>query len=421
MSGGASLGADIMHLDMDCFFAAVEVREDPALRGLPVVVGGTGTRGVVASASYEARAYGVRSAMPTAVARRMCPQARFVSPRHGHYGTVSAALMEILREVTPLVEPVSLDEAFLDVSGAHRLLGSSEAIAHQLRARVRADLELDCSVGVGRTKLVAKLASRAAKPPIVPPGTPLVPGAGVVVIEHAAEREFLDGHVVRAVPGVGPRTAETLARIGVERVSDLASVPLERLERRFGKSRGRALFDLARGIDARGVEPDRATRSIGHEETFGVDVEDEAELRQVLRRQSESVARRCREAGLVGRTVSIKVRYGDFSTITRAHSEREPLGSATAIARIAEALYAALEVRIGVRLIGVSVSTLEPAGTRGHQLELFATDGEEGARRDDRHEEVELAADAVRRRFGDRAINRAIASLGIDGAPRPPR
>lgn len=396
--------ADILHLDMDCFFAAVEVLEDPSLVGRPVVVGGIGPRGVVASASYEARAYGVRSAMPTGEARRLCPRAVFLPPRHGVYSSISDQLMEILRETTPLVEPMSLDEAYLDVAGAHRLLGGTEAIARRLREQVRDQLRLACSVGGGRTKLVAKLASRAAKPEVPAPGSSPVASSGVFIVRPEDELEFLDRHYVRAIPGIGPRTAESLARIGIEKVGELRAIPLERLVHRFGQHRGRALVELASGNDSRRVEPDRQTRSIGQEGTFDVDVDDEDKLKSTIRRQATTVARRCRESGVLGRTVTLKVRYGDFTTLTRSKSERSPYVSASAIARAAESLFDALQTRQGVRLIGVSVSSLEPEDVHGRQLALFGDESDSVRATDERHVEVELATDAIRRRFGPSAI-----------------
>jgi DNA polymerase-4 len=401
----AGASPDILHLDMDCFFASVEVLEDPSLKGRPVIVGGSANRGVVAAASYEARSFGVHSAMPIREAQRLCPTGVYLPPRHGYYGEVSEALMEICREVTPLVEPVSLDEAFLDVGGAHSLLGDSETIAKQLRATVASRLLLDCSIGVARTKLVAKLASRAAKPKAGPPGAPPLPGRAVVVIESGDERGFLDSHLVRAIPGIGPQTAASLARIGIDRVSELAEVPLERLVRRFGRSRGNALHEAALGIDARRVEADRETRSISQEETFASDLHDGDALRTTIRRQADAIARRSRQSALVGRTVTLKVRYGDFTTLTRSKSERSALTSGASIARLAVALFAALDVQIGIRLIGVGLSSLEPAQQTARQLEFFSTDGDENSETDERRAEVDLATDEIRRRFGDRAIS----------------
>jgi DNA polymerase-4 len=412
---------DILHLDMDCFFASVEVLEDPSLKGRPVIVGGTANRGVVAAASYEARSFGVHSAMPIREAQRLCPNGVYLPPRHDYYGEVSEALMDLCREVTPLVEPVSLDEAYLDVGGAHRLLGDSAAIAKELRATVASRLALDCSIGVARTKLLAKLASRAAKPTAGPPSAAPVRGREVVVIAPGDEREFLDSHLVRAIPGIGPQTAASLARIGIDRVSELAEVPLERLVRRFGRSRGNALHEAVLGIDPRPVVADRETRSISQEETFATDLDDRDVLRTTIRRQADAISRRSRSSALVGRTVTLKVRYGDFTTLTRSKSERSPLTTGASVARLAVALFEALEVQGGIRLIGVSLSSLEPAHDTARQLELFSSDAEENSDDDERRADVDLATDEIRRRFGDRAISvgdRRRATVRDDGRAR---
>jgi len=416
--GDGATPTDILHLDMDCFFAAVEVLSDPALAGRPVVVGGTGGRGVVASASYEARWYGIRSAMPTAEARRLCPNAVFLPGRHAEYGAVSRRLLEILRSVTPLVEPISLDEAYLDVSGAHRLGGSSRRIAEELRRRVHEQLGLSCSVGVGRTKLVAKLASEAAKPRAGPDGP--VPGPGVVVVGHDEELDFLHAHAVRALPGVGPRTAERLKRFGVQSVGDLAVVGRESLVRLLGASHGGALHDLAWGRDARAVEPDRATRSIGHEETFAADERDPASLASRAREMAVAVAARCREAEVAGRTVTVKVRFGDFSTVTRSRTLSRAATTAAEIGDVAGELLAALELRQGVRLLGVHVSGLVPADlAQARQLSLFAGEGRgEGGEELARRGGVESAADEIRRRYGSDAVTSLASAARREPAPR---
>jgi DNA polymerase IV len=405
MTSTESATPDILHLDMDCFFASVEVLENPSLKGQPVIVGGGANRGVVAAASYEARSYGVHSAMPIREALRLCPSGVYLPPRHGYYSEVSESLMALCREVTPLVEPMSLDEAYLDVAGAHRLLGDSHAIARELQAKVAARLALNCSIGVARTKLLAKLASRAAKPLAGLPGRPPTPGRGVVVIGPEDERPFLDSHLVRAIPGIGPQTAASLSRIGIERVSELAEIPVDRLVRRFGRSRGISLYEAAAGIDTSPVVANRETRSISQEETFESDVNDADFIRSTIRRQSDVIARRSRESGLVGRTVTLKVRYGDFTTLTRAKSERLPVVASSAVARMAVLLFEALETQSGVRLIGVALSTLEPARETGYQLELFSSEGVEESGADERRVEVDVAADEIRRRFGDRAIS----------------
>ncbi len=413
MVSAGALG--ILHLDMDCFFAAVEVLKDPSLAGRPVVVGGTGPRGVVASASYEARVFGVRSAMPMTTARRLCPRGVFVAGRFEDYVEVSRSLREILRSVTPLVEPVALDEAYLDVTGSARLLGGGQEIATTLRSRVRHELALDCSVGVARSKLLAKLASKAAKPLVEPSG--VTPGPGVVVVEEADEIEFLHRRPVRALPGVGPRTAERLARFGVSTVGDLAAVGVDSLVRLLGAAGGRALHELAWARDARPVVAERETRSIGHEETFPADLHDLAELRQHARRSSVRVAARCRASEVVARTITLKVRFADFSTVTRSRTLARPVRSGAELGDVAVDLLGAVELSMGVRLLGVQASGLSPAEVSGFDQLSFFTD--EGASRRGRRDDVELAAEEVRRRFGQSALAPAILGARRE-RPGPP-
>ncbi len=410
---------------MDCFFAAVEVLDDPRLADRPVVVGGTGARGVVASASYLARVAGVRSAMPTATARRLCPDAAFLPGRFDRYRSVSAALRSILTDVTPLVEPVALDEAYLDVSGAHRRSGPSCEIAAGLRLRVRRELGLDCAVGVGRTKLVAKLASKAAKPVVGPAG--VEPGPGVVVVPAADELAFVSRHPVRALPGVGPKTAERLGRYGISAVGDLAAVSDESLERLLGASLGRQVHRLARGDDTRPVVAVRAARSIGHEETFDRDIRDLSALERHVRAAAERVASRCTDGAVVARTVTVKVRLADFSTVTRSRTLSSPTASAAVVAGVATALLRELAPRAGVRLVGVQVSGLaDGSRPRVEQLELFAeppcrSAAPPGAHGPGTSTRVAVAAvaDAIRRRYGPRAI--AAAADAVAPAPtRPP-
>ena len=400
---------DVAHLDMDCFFAAVEVRDAPELSGKPVVVGGLGPRGVVASASYEARVFGVKSAMPMAVARRLCPTGVFLSGRMAEYSSTSAQLLGVLRETTPLVEPVALDEAFLDLSGAHGLFGSSPEIASHLRGEVESRLGLACSVGVGRTKLVAKLASRAAKPRPSPTG--LEPGPGVVVIGRDDEPGFLRPLPVGALPGAGPSTVARLGQIGVRTVGDLADLEPALLERLFGRAHGKGLIALAHGDDERAVEPERDVRSIGHEETFDVDDANASSLRSTILEQSSRVAERCRANGLVGRTVTVKVRFGDFTTITRSKTLSSPTDIARDIGSVAADLLGAVDTGRGVRLLGVSLSNLVPPSSSPEQLALF-TDADKNS---DTHDAVRIAAleattDAIRNRFGAASIRSVSAT-----------
>jgi len=355
---GAGTAADctVLHVDMDAFFAAVEVLDDPSLAGLPVVVGGSGTRGVVASCTYEARVFGVRSAMSSVEARRRCPNAVFVSGRYWRYAEMSARLHEVLRTYTPVVEAIGLDEAFLDVSGATRLLGSPVEIAYNLRAAVRDELELDCSVGVARSKLLAKLASEAAKPRATAAGRE--PGPGVVVVHPAGELVFLHALPIRALWGVGPATAARLASLGADTVGDLAAVPEDTLCRLLGASNGHHVAQLARGIDERPVVADRPAKSIGHEETFAEDFLDHAVLHPHVVRMADAVCERMREAAVHARTITIKVRFGDRTTITRSHTLKQATWSPRLVREVAGALLDAVDVGQGVRLLGVSASGL---------------------------------------------------------------
>jgi len=379
-SSQTAAALDVLHVDMDCFYAAVEMLDDASLAGRPVIVGGTGLRGVVAACSYEARATGVHSAMPMAEARRRCPEAVVLAGRHDRYGEVSAQLHGIFHEFTPVVEPVASDEAFLDVSGSHRLFGTSFEIAHSIRRRVRDELHLECSVGVGRSKLIAKLASRAAKPRAAPGGPR--PGRGVVVVSADEEIGFLHPRPVSDLWGVGPRTAERLSRYGIHTIGDLSSLQEEALCRLVGQAAGVQLHALASGRDERPVVADRAVKSIGHEETFAFDHHEPAVLHRELVRLSDSVGSRLRAAGVVGRTVTLKVRFGDFSTITRSHSLPGPLLSASEIAQVSGSLLDGVDVSAGVRLIGVSVSSLEPRDSAGgRQLELMSLGGGAGLER----------------------------------------
>jgi DNA polymerase-4 len=309
--------------------------------------------------------------MPMAEARRRCPTAVVLAGRHDRYGEVSADLHGVFHEFTPVVEPIALDEAFLDVSGSHRLFGTSTEIGHAIRRRVRDELHLDCSVGVGRSKLIAKLASRAAKPRVTPDG-PLA-GRGVVAVVVADEIEFLHPRPVSDLWGVGPRTGERLNRYGIRTIGELSRLDEPALCRVVGRAAGVQLHALASGRDLRPVVADRPVKSIGHEETFATDHDDPAFLRKELVRLSDSVGSRLRAAGVVGRTVTLKVRYGDFSTITRSHSMPGPFLSASEIAQVSNGLLDAVDISGGVRLIGVSVSSLEPReAASGRQLELLS-------------------------------------------------
>jgi len=385
---GDDHGCTVLHVDMDAFYASVELRERPELRGRPVVVGGGGSRGVVLSATYEARAYGVASAMPMMRARRLCPQAVVIKPDHAAYSRVSAGVMEVFRSVTPLVEPLSLDEAFLDVRGAARRLGGPRLVGEWIRATVEDEQGITCSVGVATTKFVAKLASAHCKPD----GLLVVPATRVV--------EFLHPLPVAALWGVGDKTEQALTRLGLHTVGDLANTPAATLQRALGSAAGAHLSSLAWGRDARRVTPLEPDKSIGAEETFAVDVDDPVVVHRELLRLSERTAGRLRAAGQVGRTVSIKIRFSDFTTITRSRT----LGEATDVGRTvyetALSLYDALGLeRARLRLVGVRVEGIADAVGQPHQLLL----GE----RDTGWREAEQAVDRAARRFGAGAVRPA--------------
>jgi DNA polymerase IV len=379
-------GCPILHVDMDAFYASVEIRERPELVERPVVVGGVGPRGVVSSANYIAREFGVRSAMPTAHARRLCPHAVFLPPTFELYQEVSAGVLALFRDITPLVEPLSLDEAFLDVAGALRRLRSTPAaIGAEIRRRVFAEHRISCSVGVGPTKFVAKLASGLAKPD------------GMLVVPRGEIEAFLHPLPVSALWGVGKATAERLAAIGLDRVADVAATPLPRLRRAVGVAQAEHLRALALGHDSRPVVAESAEKSVGAEETFEVDHFDRILLARELLRLSERTAGSLRSKGLAGRTVSIKVRYADFTTISRSRTLPTATDVTQEIYRTAVRLLTEHVPPGAVRLIGVRVEQLGPSG-RG-QLALDAP--EHGWR------EADQAADRARGRFGTAAVRPA--------------
>jgi len=403
VSGGHDV-ASILHGDMDAFFVSVELLDQPELRGMPVVVGGDGERGVVAAASYEARAFGVYSAMSSVQARRLCPHAVFLRGRYHRYAEVSARVMAIFKDVTPLVEPLSLDEAFLDVGGALRLFGDAPSIARSIRQRVLDEQGLTCSVGVAGTKFVAKLATEAAKPKVTKEGPQF--GSGVHVVEPADTLSFLRPLPVESLWGVGPATLTKLHRIGVLTIADLADLPEENVVAVLGRAQGRHLHALANGHDDRAVEPDRAMKSIGHEETFSRDHHSRATLDRELVQFADSVSSRLRAQGVVGRTVQLKIRFGDFSTITRSMTLPVAVDDSRSLLETGRELLELVDPSQGVRLLGLSVSGLSTDSSRQLSLDEPMTGPS--------WQEADRTIDEIRARFGEDAIGPAIAA-GPDG------
>jgi DNA polymerase-4 len=376
---------------MDAFFAAVATRDRPELRDVPVIIGG-GDRGVVLSATYPARAYGIRSGMPGVRARRLCPHALVISPDFDEISAVSSAVMEMFRSITPLVEPLSSDEAFLEVSGSLRRFTSAVEIGEYLRARIADEQRITCSVGVASTTQLAKLASRRAKPD------------GLIVVPRDEMTAFLHPLAVDELWGVGEKTAASLNRLGLRTVGDLAHTPVDILQRAFGPVAGRHLHTLAWGGDDRGVTPrqslDEPERSMGHNETFSRDVDDPLVIMRELLRLSTKLAARMRSAGVGGRTVTLTVRFHDFTTITRARTLREATHLTSEIYTTAADLFAALGLeRARIRLVGVRVEGLVETSTTARQLRL----GE----RLHGWEDAERAVDKVTTRFGRSAIRPA--------------
>jgi DNA polymerase-4 len=383
--------ASVLHVDLDAFFAAVEQLDDPQLSGKPVIVGGLGSRGVVSTASYEAREYGVHSAMPMARARKACPHAVFLSPRLARYTERSREVMAILGEFTPLVEQLSVDEAFLDVAGARRLIGPPTAVAAAIRVRIRERTGLTASVGVASTKFLAKLASELSKPD------------GLLEVPVEEERAFLAPLPVSRLWGVGPATLRKLDRLGLRTIGDVAALDERSLTAALGASLGAHLHALACNEDPRPVLPERIAKSIGAEETFGTDLCTRAACERELVRLCDKVGARLRLSGCRSRTVTLKIRFGTFETRTHAQTLGEATDVSAVVLETARELLDAFDVTRGVRLLGVACSQLDAHGTSAQTSLAF----DETVATSDRFAKVERAVDDVRERFGVGAVRPA--------------
>ena len=377
----------ILHVDMDAFFASVEERDNPALKGRAVVVG-SGVRGVVSAANYEARKFGIHAAMPVGRAKRLAPHAIFVPPNMSRYSEVSTHIMEIFRSVTPLVEPLSLDEAFLDVTGAKRLLGSGREIAKSIREKIEASQGITCSVGIATSKFIAKLASGRCKP------------NGMLEIAHDRVLEFLHPLPVNTIWGVGPKTNEELAKLGLLTVADIANTPRQTLIRALGQATGASLYELSWGRDYREVIPEEIDKSISAAETFDTDIEDQEIILREFLRLTEKATYRMREKDFSARTISIKVRFADFKTITRSKTLPLPLSATHEVFEVVKALFLALKLdRARVRLVGVSLDGFED-GVDGTE-QLILGEREKGWR------QATAAIDRASARFGQGSVRPA--------------
>jgi DNA polymerase-4 len=385
---GDDAGCHILHIDMDAFFALVEVRENPSLAGKQVIVGYDGNRGVVLSATYEARKLGVHSAMPMSRALRLAPNAIVVEPDHEKYSEVSENVMAIFESVTPLVQPLSVDEAFLDISGAQKLMGTPSQIGEVIRARVSDEQGITCSVGVASTMFVAKLATNFAKPD----GLHVVPADKVI--------EFLHPLPIGALWGVGEKTGEQLARLGLVNVSDIANTPVKTLARVVGQAAAEHLYELSWGRDPRVVTPNQAEKSIGAERTFEADIDDPEEILAQILDLSNKVAKRLRAANYFSRTITIKVRFADFTSVTRSKSLPASTDLATDIYGTSKSLFEAMHLqRARIRLVGVRATGLVPTSESSVQLEF--------SNRDSGWREAEAAMDQVSLKFGNSAVKPA--------------
>jgi DNA polymerase-4 len=377
----------ILHVDMDAFYASVSIKDNPKLKGKPVVVG-AGVRGVVLSANYEARKFGIRAAMPVGRAQRLAPTAIFIPPDHNRYHEVSEHVMKIFRDVSPHVEPISLDEAFIDVTGAKRLLGSGREIAMMIRAKVEKEQGITCSVGIAHNKFIAKLASQHCKP------------NGLLEIATDQILSFLHPLPANAIWGVGPKTNEQLEKLGLRTVGEIANTPLSTLIRALGEATGSSLYELAWGRDYREVISYEAEKSISAAETFASDIDDPEEILREFLRLCEKATLRMRDAGYCAKTISIKVRFADFKTITRSKKMDQPISGTKESFEVAKQLYLALKLdRVRIRLVGVSLEGLTPADEAAEQLLI--------GQRDVGWREADSAIDRVKAKFGRGSVRPA--------------
>lgn len=393
----------ILHVDMNAFYVSVELLRRPELVGRAVVVGGTGARGVVSAASYEARRFGVHSAMASVTARKLCPEAEFLTPDMDHYLEVSRRLVTVFEGFTPLVESISVDEAFLDVTGSRALFGDAVTIAEALREAVFRETRLPCTVGVAPNKFLAKMASEFAKPRAHRGG--IEPGHGVYEVRAGEESSFLAPLPVTSLWGVGPATCAKLSDIGIHSIGDLAGTDVEVLMRLVGAAHGRHLAELARGIDDRDVVIDREAKSIGNEETFANDLHSMSQLRPKLVRLCDSVARRLRDAGVAAGTVMVKVKFSDFETITRSTTPSTPLSTGPSLVAAIEPLLGPLELARGVRLIGVHAQKL--TGERSGAPTLFDEHHGTPESIDEQWVPASRAVDSIVEKFGEGIIKPA--------------
>jgi DNA polymerase-4 len=385
MSEEEAMQATILHVDMDAFFASVAERDNPTLKGKAVVVG-AGARGVVLSANYEARKFGIHAAMPVGRAQRLAPHAIFIPPDHSRYSEVSAGIMEIFQSFTPLVEPISLDEAFLDVTGAKRLLGTGREIAEAIRMKVEKQEGITCSVGIAPSKFIAKLASGRCKP------------NGILEIPADRILTFLHPLPVKAIWGVGPKTAEVLERLGLRTVEDIAKLPRTTLIRALGEASGASLYELAWGRDYRDVVTDEPEKSISAAETFPFDLDSPEEILKEYLRLCEKATSRLRSRNLFAKTISIKVRFADFTTINRSKTLALPIDSTHEVYDVVKGLYKALRIeRARLRLVGVGLENLSEGAPR----QMLLGQRENGWR------EAESAIDKAQARFGRDSVRPA--------------